>query len=146
MAKRIATGETLLYSGTERGGLGGVSMVLSKAALNSLLYWKPVSDRIITACFKTKTRKVSFIQVYAPTEIATADIKEAFFYGELSQTLKQVPKGDIKILAGDLNAKVGSGNGGRESVMGKNGLGEMNTNGELLAELCVNHELVIGGS
>ncbi|CAG2252724.1 unnamed protein product [Mytilus edulis] len=47
---------------------------------------------------------------------------------------------------GDLNAKVGSDNTGYEQVMGRHGLGEMNENGELFANHCANHNLVIGGT
>ena len=35
---------------------------------------------------------------------------------------------------------------GYEDVMGTHGLGDMNTNGERFADLCAEHELVIGGS
>ena len=47
---------------------------------------------------------------------------------------------------GDLNAQVGSSNENWETVMGTHGLGTMNSNDELFAELCGNHDLVIGGT
>ena len=47
---------------------------------------------------------------------------------------------------GDLNVKMGGDNKGYELVMGNHGLGEMNENGELFADLCANNDLVIGGS
>ncbi|CAH8643264.1 unnamed protein product [Heterobilharzia americana] len=48
---------------------------------------------------------------------------------------------------GDMNAKLGGENTGRELTMGQEALGEvMNENGELFAEFCAFNDLVIGGS
>lgn len=47
---------------------------------------------------------------------------------------------------GDFNVKIGGDNREYEFVMGKYGLGEMNENGELFVDFCVNNDLVIGGS
>ena len=107
--------------------------------------WTPVSDRIITARFKTFARNITIVQVYAPTNNATSEEKESF-YDQLSTTLDKIRKGDIKIVMGDLNAKVGSDNTNFEHVMERHGLGEMNENGELFADLSNNHDLVIGGT
>ena len=41
---------------------------------------------------------------------------------------------------------MGSDNTGREEIMGKDGLGTMNENGELFAEFCTFNDLVIDGS
>ena len=50
------------------------------------------------------------------------------------------------ILMGDMNAKVGADNTDRDREMGRHGLGEMNENGEMLADFCSNNSLVIGGT
>jgi hypothetical protein len=47
---------------------------------------------------------------------------------------------------GDFNAKVGYNNTRYEQTMGGHGIGQMNENGERLAELCANNKFVIGGS
>ncbi|KAJ3595043.1 hypothetical protein NHX12_004348 [Muraenolepis orangiensis] len=46
---------------------------------------------------------------------------------------------------GDFNAKIGGRNEGYEEVMGKDGVGNINENGEMFVETCVNNNLVIGG-
>ena len=56
------------------------------------------------------------------------------------------PQRELNILMADINAKIGSCNIGYEEVMGTHGLGDMNNNGERFADLCAEHELVIGGS
>ena len=56
------------------------------------------------------------------------------------------PQIELTVLMGDMNAKIDSCNIGYEDVMGTHGLGDMNNNGERFADLCAEHELVIGGS
>ena len=61
--------------------------------------------------------------------------------------LEQVPCRDVKIVMGDMNAKVGMDNTGREEVMGKHGARtEMNDNVVRCADFCQANELVIGGT
>lgn len=43
-----------------------------------------------------------------------------------------------------MNAKVGSNNKGLEQIMGKNGIGDMNKNGEMLVNFCASYDLVTG--
>ena len=143
--QNMNTGETLLYSGKPDDGSSGVGIMLSNVVKKCLDDWKAISDRIIVARFKTRARHLTFIQVYAPTEQASPDEKEAF-YMQLDKTCRDVKVGDIKILSGDLNAKVGSDNKDWEKVMGNHGIGKMNENGELYADFCMNHDLVIGGT
>jgi len=58
----------------------------------------------------------------------------------------QVPCRDVKIVMGDMNAKVGMDNTGREKMMGKHGARtKMNENGERWADFCQANKLVIGG-
>ncbi|VDO87290.1 unnamed protein product [Schistosoma margrebowiei] len=47
---------------------------------------------------------------------------------------------------GDFNAKVGTDNTGYEDIMGRQGLGERNENGERFANLCAFNKPVIGGT
>ena len=60
--------------------------------------------------------------------------------------MDKLPRRDLKILMGDLKAKVGADNTNRELVMGKHGAGVQNENGELLTEFCTFNDLVIGGT
>ncbi|CAG9127121.1 unnamed protein product [Plutella xylostella] len=83
-------GTTLLYSGKEDEGASkeyGVGLLLSRSAKNSLLDWKPISERIIVARFASRVRKVTVVQCYAPTN-AAADETKSKFYDLLEATLK----------------------------------------------------------
>ena len=43
--------------------------------------------------------------------------------------MDRVPRRDVLLVMGDLNAKVGADNAGREEAMGQHGIGKMNENG-----------------
>ena len=139
---KLQTEETLLYSDkNEERHEAGVEILLSKKAANSLLEWNPVSDCIIRARFK----KVSIIMCYAPTNTSEEEDKNSF-YAQLQSVLDKISNRDMLILMGDMNAKVGADNTDREREMGRHGLGEMNENGEMLADFCSTNSLVIGGT
>nr|CAH8820769.1 unnamed protein product [Trichobilharzia regenti] len=107
--------------------------MISPTATKALMQWEANSPRLMTAKFKSKGRKVSIIQCYAPTNNADLEKKEEF-YRELQATMDNTPASDIKILMGDTNAKLGPDNTGRELIIGRGALGEMNENGELFAD------------
>ena len=148
--ERLQTGELLLYSGHEDAAAPhteGVALMLSKDAQQALIRWKPAGSRCMVATFKTRHRKIQLnvIQCYAPTNDKD-DGTKGEFYNKLRTLLDELPRKDINILMGDLNAKIGSDNRGYSEIMGTHGLGQMNENGELFAGLCADYSLVIGGS
>ena len=147
--RRLRNGKLLLYSGREEGEAhqSGVALMLSRQASNSLIDWEGHGDRILRASFRSSRQRLHLdvILVYAPTNEAEEDTKEQF-YARLSAVLDQRPRRNMVIVMGDLNAKVGDDNEGYETVMGKEGLGDMNDNGERFADFCDLQDLVIGGS
>ena len=126
---KLQTEETLLYSGkNEEHHEAGVEILLSKKAANNLLEWNPVSDRIITARFESRFKRVSIIMCYASTNTSEEEDKNSF-YAQLQSVPDKIPNRDMLILMGDMNAMVGADNTDREREMGRHGLGEMNENG-----------------
>ena len=73
----------------------------------ALVGYEPISDRVLVVRLKAKPRNISLIQVYGRTTAATDEEME-MFYQDLSQAVKQVPKGDMLLVMGDFNAKVGN--------------------------------------
>ena len=142
---KLATGQTLLYSGDAQLHEGGVAIMMNQEASKSLMEWTPVSKSIITARFYSKYRKVTVIQVYAPHNERDVEEKNSF-YQELQDVLDSCNRNDILIVLGDFNAKVGDNNNGYERTMGIHGLGIQNDNGERLCEFCQLNGLVITGT
>ncbi|GFS12286.1 craniofacial development protein 2-like [Elysia marginata] len=91
---------------------GGVASIFDKKTNKSLMEWEPINHRIIRALY-SRFAKLTIVQCYAPTEDAADDEKDEF-YSKLQEFLTYIPKHDITIVMGDLNAKVGSDNTGFE--------------------------------
>lgn len=143
----VENGHRFLFSGRNinEHHRDGVGFLLSRRAAQSLLDWKPINERFIWCRLKSRVRNITIIQTYAPTEQADEETKIAY-YDQLMSITNSIQKGDILIVMGDLNAKIGSENHSLEHVMGKHGLGAINSNGRLLTSFCNEANLVIGGS
>lgn len=50
--------------------------------------------------------KLTVVSCYSPTN--TDDETTTDFYGEISSLIRQIPKHNVKIIAGDMNVKIGS--------------------------------------
>ena len=94
-----------------------------------------------TTPLKAKPKPITIIQIYAPTSSSDENIIEQF-YDQLQTTVDKVSKGDISIIMGDLNAKIGEGEDTRCGI-GKFGLGIRNESGDKLAEFCHANEFII---
>ena len=114
----------------------GVGVVLSKSTKNSLISYSPISERIMTARLHTKHVNISVVVAYAPTNEKTDAVKEAF-YTQLSSVMDKLPRQDVVLLGGDFNARVGGGHSLHPVS---------NDNGQRLEDLCVLHQLSIGGT
>jgi hypothetical protein len=88
---------------------------------------------------------VTIINTYAPTNEKELEGKQDF-YDQLQATVEAVPKKDLLIVMGDVHAKIGKDNSGKERIMGQEGLGQCNENGELFTDFCLENKLVIRGS
>ena len=123
----------------------GVAIMKTKKAEQTLLEWKPISDRIIYARFFSKYVKLSIIQAYASTNEANIEDKDNF-YEQIQTVVDSVHKYDILLVMGDLNAKVGEDNEGYENIIGSHGVGERNDNGERFVDYCRLNNLVVTGT
>ncbi|XP_043064700.1 craniofacial development protein 2-like [Drosophila ficusphila] len=144
-ATTTSNGNSVLHSGNNDDGRNGVGIYVSKRYKQTLISWNPISDRIIMARFRCSARHITIVQCYAPTEDASDDIKDDF-YNSLTSTLTRIQRGDIKILMGDFNAKIGPNNTGLEPVMGRHGVGSRSNNGDRLIDLGQTSQMVIGGT
>ena len=82
------------------------------------------------------------VSAYAPTLDSQDDIKEAF-YASRDNILSAIPKEDKIILLGDFNAGVGRDHTTWSGTIGKEGVGNINSNGVLLLTKCAEHNLSV---
>jgi len=64
-----------------------------------------MSDRILSVRFRERKVNITIIQVYAPTSTALEEQDD--FFNKLQSTIDRTPKGDVIMVIGDSNAKVG---------------------------------------
>ncbi|KAJ2950085.1 hypothetical protein O0L34_g11426 [Tuta absoluta] len=105
-----------------------------------------ISDRITTLRLHLdKDNYLNVISVYAPTLDKSDDIKDKF-YEEVSQCLDSINAREQILLLGDFNARVGRDYGAWPGVLGRHGVGNMNSNGQLLLSLCAQYDLAISNT
>ena len=139
---RTTGGNTVYYSGGQESRNGVAIMTQGKWS-EAVAEYKPVSDRVLVVIFNTRPIKLNIIQIYAPTAEATDEEREEF-YRVLTTELERLPKGNLTIVQGDFNAKVGKEE--VPSVAGKYGLGNRNENGDRLVEFCQEYKMVIANT
>lgn len=107
--------------------------------------YNTVSDRILTLKIKSHPCNTNIIQVYAPTAESTEEDIESF-YGQLEETISDLPRGKILIVKGDMNAKIGRVTAVSEQLremIGRFGLCTGNDRGERMIQFCQEHGLTI---
>jgi len=123
--ERITSGQTtVLYSGREEHH-HRVGILLNKNAAKTMIGWKQVSKRIITARFATRHAKGTVVQVYAPTESAS-DCEKDRFYKQLQDELNSIPSYIILVI-GDFNAKINDNRRGLYTMIGSYGSANLTT-------------------
>ncbi|RUS75817.1 hypothetical protein EGW08_016409 [Elysia chlorotica] len=143
---KTSTGETVLYSGRDDDlHREGVAVILKKGTEKSLMEWKPINSRLLKVRLRGKHINTTIIQCYAPTNDSDEDIKDEF-YDQLQAEIESLPQHELRIIMGNLNAKVGNDNTNYERAMGREGCGSINDNGERLLETCTTYDYVIGGT
>ncbi|KAK0147897.1 Craniofacial development protein 2 [Merluccius polli] len=122
----------------------GVGFAIKNSLLNHL-YELPVgiNEHLTTMrLMLASSQMATVISAYAPTLDAQDEVKETF-YADLEKTLSKVPKEDKIILLGDFNARVGRNHNLWRGTLGKEGVGNTNSNVTLLLTKCSEHNLVI---
>ena len=144
--RTLISGHTILYSGrSDDQHTEGVALIMSRKMEKTLIEWKPAGSRLLKASFNSKYTNLTVIVCYAPTEDAEEADKDAF-YDQLQAVTDEVPTHNLLMVLGDLNARPGSNNTGRDRVMGKYGIGTINDNGERLCHFCDENDMFIGGT
>uniref|UniRef100_A0A914XFE1 Endonuclease/exonuclease/phosphatase domain-containing protein n=1 Tax=Plectus sambesii TaxID=2011161 RepID=A0A914XFE1_9BILA len=112
----------LYYSGGDKRE-AGVGFMVSQLAAQSVVAFQPLSDRL------------AILSVDGPVKLHL-----------FATALDSVPKRDVIILAGDLNAHVGADRTGWKETLGRFGHGNTNDNGLRLLSFAAANDLMIGNS
>jgi len=118
----------------------GVGLLMDAITSKCMLGYWTVSERVLLVKLQGQPFNISIITVYAPTADSSEEDIDAF-YESLEEAKSQCKSGEITIVMGDLNAKVGSGTDGK--TVGKFGIGERNARGDRWVQWCQARDLVI---
>ena len=106
-AGRCTTDEhVMIYSGHKTEHKHGVGVILSKQVAKSMMGFHGFSHIILIVGIASKQFNLVIVQVYTPTSTSPEDEIEKF-YDDLDGAYKLWGSQDMKIVMGDLNAKVG---------------------------------------
>jgi exonuclease III len=138
-------GYSVFLSNGERGRVHGVGFIVDKRWSDKVIDWTPINDRLCVLRVRTKFFNLSVINCYAPHNEHADNEKEAF-YDCLERAYKKCPRHDIKIVIGDLNARVG-----REEafvpIIGRHSLHrESNDNGLRLINFATAHNMRVSST
>ncbi|XP_073979057.1 uncharacterized protein [Rhodnius prolixus] len=136
---------TIYYSCDERLHAFGTGFVIGRKLRQQVIDFKAVNPRVCVLRIRGKFKNYSIISAHAPTEVAADEDKEAF-YDLLERTFDQCPNYDIKIIAGDMNAKVGKEDIYRPTIGNQSLHDTSNNNGQRLVNFAASRNLVIGGT
>jgi exonuclease III len=131
------------YSGTkEKTGQAGTGFLIMKKMQKHIISYELHNERLCKLRIKGKYNNITMINVYAPTEDKTEEIKEQF-YDDLQSMVDKVPKSDLIIILGDVNAKLGK-EPAYQKITGKHTLHEeTNRNGEFLCDFAAANNMIV---
>ena len=84
---------------------GGVGILLGQRALKSLNSIERIQPRMIDATFNGNPR-ATIISCYSPTNVSE-ETELIAFYDELSSLVGSIPKHNVLVIGGDMNAEIG---------------------------------------
>lgn len=135
---------TIYYSCGESHHFG-TGFVVGKYMKQHVLDFIPVDERICILRVKGRFNNYSLISVHAPTEEKEDSAKDTF-YDLMEKAYDSCPSYDVKMIMGDLNAKVGREEWLKPAVGIDSLHNESNNNGMRLANFANNHHMIIGGT
>ena len=96
----------IYYCGQKSLRRNGVAFIVNKRVQKAVLGCNLKNFRMISVWFQAKPFNITVIQAYAPTS-NSEEAEVEWFYDDLQDLLKLIPKKDVLFIIGDQNAKVG---------------------------------------
>ena len=93
------------WRNTAQAALGGVGLLMNKAAENCLSDVIKISNRIVKATFSGNP-ETTIIVAYSPTNDKKNEAEVSTFYSSLRQAIDSTPTHNFLAILGDFNAKI----------------------------------------
>ncbi|TWW68218.1 hypothetical protein D4764_19G0000160, partial [Takifugu flavidus] len=140
-ASLLERGWTLYHSGVTDGERrrAGVAILVVAQLSACILEFTPVDERVASLRLRVGGRILTVVCVYGQNSSSAYPP----FLASLEGVLESVPSGGSLVLLGDFNAHISSDSVIWRSVIGKNGLPDLNPSGVLLLDFCARLRLSI---
>ena len=113
--------------------IGGVGMLIGPQALKSLNSIEKIHPRLMVATFNGNPRAT--IICYSPTNICE-ETEHITFYDDLSSLVCSIPKRNVLVISGDINAQIGKNRNHKYSLHNLS-----NRNGQHLTDFTTENRL-----
>ena len=92
------------WKNSVNASVGGVGMLIGPKALKTLNSIKKIQPRMMAATFNGNS-KATIISCYSPTNVSE-ETEIVTFYEELSSLVRRIPKHNLLVIGGDMNAQI----------------------------------------
>ena len=114
--------------------VGGVGMLLGPRALKTLNSIERIQPRMMAATFNGNP-KATIISCYSPTNVSEEN-EIVTFYEDLSSLVRSIPKHNLLVIGGDMNAQIGKNRHNKYSLHNAS-----NRNGQHLIDFMIENRL-----
>ena len=114
--------------------VGGVGMLIGPRALKTLNSIEGIQNWMMAATFNGNP-KATIISCYSPTNVGE-ETELVTFYEELSSLVRSIPKHNLLVIGGDMNAQIGKNRNNKYSLHNTS-----NRNGQYLIDFMIESRL-----
>ena len=115
-------------------GVGGVGLLIGPTALKTLNSIEKIQPRMMAATFNGNPRE-TIMSCYSPTNVSE-ETELVTFYDELSSLVRSIPKHNMLVIGGDMNAQIGKNRNNKYRLHNTS-----NRNGQHLTDFMIENRL-----
>ena len=119
---------------TVNATVGGVGMIIGPRALKTLNSIERIQPRMMAATFNGNP-KATIISCYSPTNVSE-ETELVTFYEELSSLVRSIPKHNLLVISGNMNAQIGKNRNNKYSLHNTS-----NRNGQYQTDFMIENRL-----
>ena len=122
------------WKNSVNAAVGGVGLLIGPRALKTINSVEKIQPRIMAATFNSNPR-ATIISCYSPTNVSE-ETELVTFYDELSSLVRSIPKHNMLVIGGDMNAQIGKNWNNKYSLHNTS-----NRNGQHLTDFMIENRL-----
>ena len=122
------------WKNSVNAAVGGVGLLIGPRALKTLNSIERIQPRMMAATFNGNP-KATIISCHSPTNVSE-ETELVTFYNELSSLVRSIPKHNMLVIGGDMNAQIGKNGNNKYSLHNTS-----NRNGQHLIDFMIENRL-----